>query len=486
MNWLQNVLFVTISFFLARMIIDSGSHQSLISALFYRKEVSSHSLMGTVLGVSYGLSMFFSNTIVVLCMIPLIKTVVSGLKNDSQKRVLSTHLILALIYGANIGGMASPIGSPQNLTALIFIEVSRFDGSGSIGFFSWLLLGIPSTLVLLLIGRQILRFGVRPVSLTTIFPVPPTPEERRYYRPYLLFFLANIVFILVLAGFQFVLKPPAVFHGLNPVDLVLIGYSLAFMYLVFIHPRGSAGRGGRRRNGLFLLLIVLFSPVLLVCQGSKEILKRFNIPAPRWITATQSLLQHFFSRVWRIFFNEQAPGLAERRDSCFVSLNRLIYELPFFGLFFMALVILVIFILLKIGDNPATPEIDGIILQVFERLFMSSVAGLHQLLVFMVILSLTSIFLTEIVNNMSVQVVLFPLMAHLRDLPGINPVYFILAVTIASSGAFMTPVATPVNAIAFASIRAISLKTMVRKGFFLNLLGGLWIALVFYVMNRFF
>jgi len=486
MNWLQNLLIATISFFLARMIIDSGSHRTLVATLLYRKKVSSQSLIGTVVFISYFLSMFFSNTIVVLCTIPLIKDIVSKLKDGDSKTLFSTHLILALIYGANIGGMASLIGSPQNITALMFIEASGFKGSGSVSFFSWLLVGIPATLVLVMIARQILRVGVQPVPLTEIFPAPPSREERRCYRPYLIFFIINIVFILVFAGLQFALKPRAVFQGLNPIDLVLIVYSLAFMYLVFIHPRGSTGRGIRRRNILFLILVLILSPLMVICEGAREILKRFKLAPPRWIQDLQSLMQRLVSRLWRFFFRERAPDLTERRDSCFVSLNRLIYELPFFGLFFMALVILVIFILMKIGDNPATPEIDGIILRAFERLFMASVSGLDQLLVFMIILSLASIFLTEIINNMSVQVVLFPLIAHLRGLPGVNPIYFILAVTIASSGAFMTPVATPVNAIAFASIRGISLKTMLKKGFYLNLMGGVWIALIFYLMSRFF
>jgi sodium-dependent dicarboxylate transporter 2/3/5 len=51
-----------------------------------------------------------------------------------------------------------------------------------------------------------------------------------------------------------------------------------------------------------------------------------------------------------------------------------------------------------------------------------------------------------------------------------------LAVSLASTSAFMTPVATPVNALAFAGIGGVSLRAFIKNGALTNLLAALWIT----------
>ena len=51
-----------------------------------------------------------------------------------------------------------------------------------------------------------------------------------------------------------------------------------------------------------------------------------------------------------------------------------------------------------------------------------------------------------------------------------------LAVSLASTCAFMTPVATPVNALAFGGIGGVSLGRFMKNGLLMNLLSAVWIA----------
>jgi len=80
------------------------------------------------------------------------------------------------------------------------------------------------------------------------------------------------------------------------------------------------------------------------------------------------------------------------------------------------------------------------------------------------------IFLTELTSNLATTATLLPVMGAIAIQAGVPPLILTVPVTIAASCAFMLPVATPPNAIVFAT-GALSIPQMVRAGFILNLIG---------------
>ncbi|MBF0451318.1 MAG: anion permease, partial [Candidatus Magnetomorum sp.] len=52
----------------------------------------------------------------------------------------------------------------------------------------------------------------------------------------------------------------------------------------------------------------------------------------------------------------------------------------------------------------------------------------------------------------------------------INPILLMIPVSVASTCAFMTPIATPCNAFVFGEMKGVRLSKMVLCGFFLNIL----------------
>ncbi|RMG67345.1 MAG: DASS family sodium-coupled anion symporter [Calditrichaeota bacterium] len=93
---------------------------------------------------------------------------------------------------------------------------------------------------------------------------------------------------------------------------------------------------------------------------------------------------------------------------------------------------------------------------------------------------LLAIFLTEITSNTATASLLLPLMAALGRAANIPPLILMTGACLATSFAFMLPVATPPNAIAFGS-GYIGMNHMVRAGFWLNLLGTLLIWATAYI-----
>ncbi len=87
--------------------------------------------------------------------------------------------------------------------------------------------------------------------------------------------------------------------------------------------------------------------------------------------------------------------------------------------------------------------------------------------------------LTEITSNTATTQVMLPVLKETAERVGLNPLMLMLPATIASSCAFMLPVATPPNAIVFASGR-ISMGRMVKCGIVVNLAGIVLVTAVFW------
>lgn len=90
--------------------------------------------------------------------------------------------------------------------------------------------------------------------------------------------------------------------------------------------------------------------------------------------------------------------------------------------------------------------------------------------------ALVTIFLTEVTSNTATASMLLPIVAGLAAATGQDPLAPMVATALAASFAFMLPVATPPNAIVFAS-RQVTIPEMARAGIWMNLIGILVIAL---------
>ena len=104
---------------------------------------------------------------------------------------------------------------------------------------------------------------------------------------------------------------------------------------------------------------------------------------------------------------------------------------------------------------------------------------------FIIILAITFLitFLTELTSNTATVETFLPIMAGLAGSINVDPLLFMLPATIAASLAFMLPVATPPNAIIFASGK-ISVADMAKAGFRLNLIGILVVSIMTYYWGR--
>jgi sodium-dependent dicarboxylate transporter 2/3/5 len=87
------------------------------------------------------------------------------------------------------------------------------------------------------------------------------------------------------------------------------------------------------------------------------------------------------------------------------------------------------------------------------------------------------IFLTELTSNVATAATFLPVVAAVAIELGVSPLLLCVPITLAASCAFMLPVATPPNAIVFAS-GVVSIPQMVRAGVILNIVGMLLLSVV--------
>jgi solute carrier family 13 (sodium-dependent dicarboxylate transporter), member 2/3/5 len=101
------------------------------------------------------------------------------------------------------------------------------------------------------------------------------------------------------------------------------------------------------------------------------------------------------------------------------------------------------------------------------------------LLVFMV--TIISIFISEVMSNVAQVIVFAPVVAGIADALHISPLLLGIPMTLGASCASMLPMGTPPNAIVFASGR-VKLGDMLKTGFAMNLISTILITLFCYYL----
>lgn len=127
-------------------------------------------ILGTMIATAL-LSMWISNTATALMMLPIALSIVQlflrkdeGQARDKDSRNFAALMMLGVAYGANIGGIATLIGTPPNVVLAGILE-NTFEYT--IPFSNWMLMGVPLAVILLLGSYFLMVRVLMPVSAST-------------------------------------------------------------------------------------------------------------------------------------------------------------------------------------------------------------------------------------------------------------------------------------------------------------------------------
>jgi len=353
---------------------------------------------GIILGfmlATAALSMWISNTATTVMMLPIGISVIEILRKREPNsevtkgtRHFSLTMMLGIAYSANIGGIATIIGTPPN-TVLAGILNEKF--SYTIDFARWLAFGLPLSIIMLAITY---------------------------------FFLVKLLYPNRLGNFE----------GAQQV----IKEELAKL--------GKINKAER-------IVLVLFLTTAFFWIFKNSLNKIF--PAWQLTDATIAMVASVALFVTPIDY-KKGVFVLEWKDTERLPWGILIL---FGGGLSLASALSTVGIIGIIGDG------------------VGVVGGSLNVSVIFFILVALMLFMTEVMSNVALTAVLVPVVAGVAVGLNENPLWMTIPVTIASSCAFMLPMATPPNAIVFASGH-IKVSQMVRVGVFLNIIAILLLVLV--------
>lgn len=144
-------------FMLALAMERWNLHRRIALAIIASVGTKPRALIFGFLCASAFTSMWTSNSATAMMMLPIGVSVYALLKATpgglNGAREMGAAIVLAIAYGANIGGMGTLIGTPPNAILKGYMERSH---GIEIGFGQWMLLGVPLILVSLPLAQLIL------------------------------------------------------------------------------------------------------------------------------------------------------------------------------------------------------------------------------------------------------------------------------------------------------------------------------------------
>ena len=107
-------------------------------------------LTGVMLG-TFALSMFMSNTATTVLMLAILGPLMASFGDDEP---FGRALLMGIAVAANIGGMASLIGTPPN--AIVVGALGQLDPAVRVDFLGWMLIAAPVAVLVLVLARLLL------------------------------------------------------------------------------------------------------------------------------------------------------------------------------------------------------------------------------------------------------------------------------------------------------------------------------------------
>jgi len=254
------ILLLMGGFIISQAMEKSGTHKRLAFSmirLFGGKE--KNLVFGFIVATAL-LSMWISNTATTLMLLPIALAVLSESK-DSQLRI---PLLLGICYGASIGGMGTPIGTPPNIA---FIKEYK-DATGiEINFLDWMALALPLVGILIPILWLILTRHLK--GNAAIGQLPKLgPWKKAEVRTLIVFSLIAMAWVFRKApfgGWSDAFGCPKI----TDADIALLS-----VVVLFLIPSGE-GEGKKLLDWPTAVripwgILLLFSGGLVIAAGFKE------------------------------------------------------------------------------------------------------------------------------------------------------------------------------------------------------------------------
>jgi sodium-dependent dicarboxylate transporter 2/3/5 len=130
-------------------------HKRIALQIVNMTGTNANGIIGGFMMATAFISMWISNTATAIMMLPIGLSIITLMQNqispnkENEKglRNFSISMMLAIAYGANIGGTATIIGTPPNV---VFAGYMRENFDIEVTFLTWMMIGTPFAIILLI------------------------------------------------------------------------------------------------------------------------------------------------------------------------------------------------------------------------------------------------------------------------------------------------------------------------------------------------
>lgn len=378
------VLFATALLLARAWMVTDASRLAIARLARLAGPSAGHVLFGYTFAVA-GLSLVIPNFVAAMAATPFIARLVKGFRLEGvAHRGVTTAFAAACMWAANVGGKGSLVGSPSNAILVGYLQGAAVPGREAVTYLSWLVFGVPLSLLLAFAVWALLRAGFAGAlshaapNSEVLRDEGASADTRAVWRITVIF----LVYWLLASVAQGLLGPQA--------EWLLVAGALGFCAWLLIRLFRNGGSDG--------------GPLLRVSD------MRAGVP-------------------WRGF----------------------------------------LLIGVTAGASFALVKVFAIDQHAADFARSLSDAGLSGFLLLFIILALV-ILTTEIASNTVVAFTFFPVAQAVAPVLGLSPISFLILVSVASTAGYMTPMATPANALVVGEVRGIHYGRLIVLGFVLDML----------------
>ncbi|AXX92241.1 anion transporter [Malaciobacter molluscorum LMG 25693] len=269
-NYSKSIIFLFLGgFMIAIATQKTDLHKYIANKLLTLFPNTPRGIIFSLAITSAVLSSLISNTTTALLLIPIAMFLTKDMK-------LKLRLVLSIAYGASIGGILTPIGTPPNLILLGFMEQHNME---PIAFVQWIVLALPLVVIMLVLIPFVLSLGVNHLKFDTHLEQREhlTSDQRR-----LLYILGSLIVLLfvnskiepyysglginekgILLGFGLLMFIPKI-GFLNWEDTKKIPYEIIFLFGAGFSIAAAFSSTGLANEIANYLLALTHMPVILL------------------------------------------------------------------------------------------------------------------------------------------------------------------------------------------------------------------------------
>ena len=184
-NYANPIIYLFLGGFLIAIAVEkTGLHKVIANKMLGLFPSSARGIIFALIITSGLLSSVLSNTTTTLLLLPIALFLTEDIK-------LKMRLALGIAYGASIGGILTPIGTPPNL---ILMGIMEEYGMEAIPFVQWMYMVAPLVLIMFIVVGFVMSLGLKDVYIETDLSTKPLTTDQKK----VLYVIGGLIVLLLL------------------------------------------------------------------------------------------------------------------------------------------------------------------------------------------------------------------------------------------------------------------------------------------------